>query len=126
MDKVIESEVTHPQMAGAKGSSCSMPACDGMAMKDEKGVDIEPYKVGDYDDEVPNFSIGALPLLAPKGNNMSMMKKGQNGEFDHNRWLFETNGTYGYGNAFWPQDDIYGDGGDEGFKGGIPDNSDKP
>lgn len=23
-------------------------------------------------------------------------------EFDHNRWLFETHGTYGYGNAFWP------------------------
>ncbi|KAJ0076679.1 hypothetical protein Patl1_35580 [Pistacia atlantica] len=154
MDKVIESEVTHPQMAGAKGSSCSMPACDGKAMKDERGADIvpcecrfkicrdcyldaqkenglcpgckEPYKVGDYDDEVPNFSNGALPLPAPKGNNMSMMKRGQNGEFDHNRWLFETNGTYGYGNAFWPQDDIYGDGGDEGFKGGIPDNSDKP
>ncbi|KAJ0077386.1 hypothetical protein Patl1_35583 [Pistacia atlantica] len=42
MDKVIESEVTHPHMAGAKGSSCSMPACDGKAMKDERGVDIVP------------------------------------------------------------------------------------
>ncbi|KAI6677449.1 hypothetical protein NL676_038245 [Syzygium grande] len=42
MDKVIESEVSHPQMAGAKGSSCSMPACDGKIMKDERGVDITP------------------------------------------------------------------------------------
>lgn len=42
MDKVIESEVSHPQMAGAKGSSCSMPACDGKVMKDERGVDVIP------------------------------------------------------------------------------------
>ncbi|KAF3336529.1 cellulose synthase-like protein D5 [Carex littledalei] len=25
-------------------------------------------------------------------------------EFDHTRWLFETKGTYGYGNALWPKD----------------------
>ncbi|KAK7379022.1 hypothetical protein VNO80_04474 [Phaseolus coccineus] len=25
-------------------------------------------------------------------------------EFDHTRWLFETKGTYGYGNAVWPKD----------------------
>lgn len=28
----------------------------------------------------------------------------QSGEFDHNRWLFETKGTYGYGNAIWTDD----------------------
>lgn len=42
MDKVIESEVSHPQMAGAKGSACSMPACDGKVMKDERGADVIP------------------------------------------------------------------------------------
>lgn len=42
MDKVIESEVTHPQMAGAKGASCAMSACDGKVMKDERGNDIMP------------------------------------------------------------------------------------
>lgn len=42
MDKVIESEVTHPQMAGSKGSSCAMPACDGKIMKDERGNDVTP------------------------------------------------------------------------------------
>ncbi|EEF47997.1 cellulose synthase, putative [Ricinus communis] len=156
MDKVIESEVTHPQMAGSKGSSCAMPACDGKIMKDERGNDVipcecrfkicrdcyldaqketglcpgckEPYKVGDYDDEVPDFSSGALPLPAPNKDdrNMSMMKRNQTGEFDHNRWLFETKGTYGYGNAFWPQDDMYGDDDDDGFKGGMVENMDKP
>ncbi|KAJ6671838.1 CELLULOSE SYNTHASE-LIKE PROTEIN D4 [Salix viminalis] len=135
MDKVIESEVSHPHMAGSKGSSCAMPACDGNIMKDERGNDVIPcckelYKVGDYDDEIPNFSSGALPLPPPsKGgdhNNMTMMKRNQNGDFDHNRWLFETQGTYGYGNAFWPQDDMYGDDGDEGFTGGILENIDKP
>ncbi|RVX12330.1 hypothetical protein VitviT2T_003291 [Vitis vinifera] len=154
MDKVIESEVTHPQMAGAKGSACSMPACDGKVMKDERGVDVtpcacrfkicrdcymdalkdtglcpgckEPYKMGDYDDDVPDFSSGALPLPAPddpKGN-MSVMKRNQTGEFDHNRWLFETKGTYGYGNAFWPQDG--GDERDEEFQGGAIETMDKP
>ena len=42
MDKVIESEVTHPQMAGSKGSSCSVPNCDGKVMKDARGADVIP------------------------------------------------------------------------------------
>ncbi|WMV10180.1 hypothetical protein MTR67_003565 [Solanum verrucosum] len=138
MDKIIESEVYHPQMAGSKGSSCSMPACDGKIMKDERGNDVIPcecrfkicrdcymdaqkdvglcpgckeaYKVGDLDDEIPNFSNGALSLPAPDGSK-GMIRRNQNGEFDHNKWLFETQGTYGYGNAYWP-DDRDGDDGD--------------
>ncbi|GFS37673.1 cellulose synthase like D4 [Actinidia rufa] len=98
MDKVIESEVSHPQMAGAKGSACSMPACDGKVMKDERGADVtpcdcrfkicrdcfldaqketglcpgckEPYKGGEYDDDdVPDFSSGALSLPAPQDDS---------------------------------------------------------
>lgn len=42
MDKVIDSEVSHPQMAGAKGSACAMRNCDGKVMKDERGNDIIP------------------------------------------------------------------------------------
>ncbi|MBA0782035.1 hypothetical protein Gotri_002905 [Gossypium trilobum] len=87
----------------------------------------EPYKVGDYDDEI-EYSNGTLKLPAPNGkrdpNNMSMMKRNQGGDFDHNRWLFETSGTYGYGNAF--RDDMYGgDDGDERLQGDI-ENNDKP
>ncbi|KAK6156475.1 hypothetical protein DH2020_010723 [Rehmannia glutinosa] len=125
MDKVIESQVSHPQMAGSKGSSCAMPACDGKVMTDERGNDVipcecrfkicrdcymdaqketglcpgckEPYRVGDFDDDVPNYSSGALSLPGPddpkRDRNMSMMKRNQNGDFDHNKWLFETQGT---------------------------------
>ncbi|KAG8380298.1 hypothetical protein BUALT_Bualt06G0001100 [Buddleja alternifolia] len=156
MDKVIDSEVNHPQMAGSKGSLCAMPACDGKVMKDERGEDVipcecrfkicrdcymdaqkdsglcpgckEPYKVGDFEDEIPNYSSGALSLPGPDDsktgrNNMSMMKRNQNGEFDHNKWLFETQGTYGYGNAYWPQD---GDDGDRELPGSSLESSDKP
>ncbi|PON75195.1 Cellulose synthase [Parasponia andersonii] len=159
MDKVIDSDVTHPQMAGAKGSACSMPACDGKVMKDERGVDVtpcacrfticrdcyldaqketglcpgckEPYRVGDYDEDAQDYTSGTLQLPAPNGskrdrNNMSMMKRNQTGEFDHNRWLFETQGTYGVGNAYWPQDDMYGDDEDDGFRGGMLESTDKP
>ncbi|KAM6558075.1 hypothetical protein CsatA_027314 [Cannabis sativa] len=159
MDKVIDSDVTHPQMAGAKGSACSMPACDGKVMKDERGVDVtpcacrfticrdcyldaqkesglcpgckEPYRVGDYDEDQQDYSSGALQLPAPNDskrerNNMTMMKRNQTGEFDHNRWLFETQGTYGVGNAYWPQDDMYGGDEDDGFRGGMMESTDKP
>ncbi|KAL6543778.1 Cellulose synthase-like protein D4 [Orobanche gracilis] len=159
MDKVIESQVSHPQMAGSKGSSCAMPACDGKVMKDERGNDVipcecrfkicrdcymdaqkdtglcpgckEPYRVGDFDDDVPNYSSGALSLPGPDDSkrdrqNMSMMKRNQNGEFDHNKWLFETQGTYGVGNAYWPQDDVYGDDVDREMQHGVLDTSDKP
>ncbi|GAA0157434.1 DNA-binding transcription factor [Lithospermum erythrorhizon] len=145
MDKVIDSEVSHPQMAGSRGSSCSMPNCDGKIMKDERGKDVvpcecrfricrdcymdaqketgncpgckEPYKNDDYDDEA-DYSKGD----GRHRNNMSMMKRNQNGEFDHNKWLFESQGSYGYGSAYWPHEDGGGDG-----TGNILDSSaDKP
>ncbi|XP_050366337.1 cellulose synthase-like protein D4 isoform X2 [Argentina anserina] len=151
MDKVIDSEVSHPQMAGAKGSACMMPACDGNVMKDERGVDItpcecrfkicrdcymdaqkdtnlcpgckEPYRSDDFDDEYERG--GALQLPGPGGNsdNMSVMKRNQTGEFDHNRWLFETKGTYGVGNAFNPPPDSGYD--NEGFAPGSMDATEK-
>uniref|UniRef100_A0A1D1YEF6 Cellulose synthase-like protein D2 n=1 Tax=Anthurium amnicola TaxID=1678845 RepID=A0A1D1YEF6_9ARAE len=146
MDKVIESEASHPQMAGAKGSSCAIPGCSARVMSDERGNDIlpcecdfkicadcfsdaakagggicpgckEPYKTTDLD-EVVNTNVGGRPPLSlpppPAGvskmeRRLSLMKstrltRSQTGDFDHNRWLFETTGTYGYGNAFWPKE----------------------
>ncbi|XP_045829706.1 cellulose synthase-like protein D4 [Trifolium pratense] len=85
------------------------------------GFNSEPYKMGDYDDDNNDSSHRALPLPGP--NNMSVMKRNQNGEFDHNKWLFETKGTYGVGNAYWPPDDE--DDGD-GMHEGVFDASDKP
>ncbi|GJN16553.1 hypothetical protein PR202_gb03572 [Eleusine coracana subsp. coracana] len=152
MDKVIESEVTHPQMAGSKGGSrCGMPACDGSAMRDERGNDVDPcecrfkicrdcyldatkqdgcvcpgckehYKIGEYadddDDDGPSSGKKSrkLHLPGPGGSvvgmmnhNKSLLARNQNGEFDHNRWLFESSGTYGYGNAYMPQGGMYDD-----------------
>ncbi|XP_064986102.1 cellulose synthase-like protein D5 [Musa acuminata AAA Group] len=36
----------------------------------------------------------------------SMLMRSQTGDFDHNRWLFETKGTYGIGNAFSSKDEV--------------------
>lgn len=100
----------------------------------------EPYKIGEYEDDNQDFFSGTLQLPAPdsnngknmsvaktnKNNNKALLKRNQTGEFDHNRWLFETKGTYGYGNAFWPKDDIYADDLDDGLKGGLVETMDKP
>ncbi|KAL0904759.1 hypothetical protein M5K25_026908 [Dendrobium thyrsiflorum] len=186
MDKVIDSAVTHPQMAGFKGSSaCAMPACDGKLMTDERGNDIHPcecrFKIcrdcyldalkdtkncpgckesyratGDNDDEAPvDFPVASVAAAAPAlpsptskpdrrnlfGPSKSLLARGQAGatDFDHNRWLFETHGTYGYGNALWPNDGGNGGGGydedgdeEDGPKGmgggvdGMPEMLDKP
>ncbi|KAL8538348.1 hypothetical protein ACS0TY_000366 [Phlomoides rotata] len=139
MDKVIDSDANHPQMAGAKGSSCAVNGCDGKVMSDERGDDILPcecdfkicrdcyidvlktgdgicpgckeqYKMTDLDEAMESWQ--SLPQL-PAPNGMSKMERrlsimrstksglmrSQTGDFDHNRWLFETKGTYGYGNA---------------------------
>lgn len=34
-------------------------------------------------------------------NNKSMLLRSQTSDFDHNRWLFESKGRYGIGNAYW-------------------------
>ncbi|CAK9173454.1 unnamed protein product [Ilex paraguariensis] len=155
MDKVIDSDTSHPQMAGVKGSSCLIPGCDGKVMSDERGEDIlpcecdfkicrdcyadavksgdgicpgckEPYKNTNLDEKAVD-SGGPLPLPLPPNFGMSKMERrlslmkstnksaliknqsqlmrSQTGDFDHNRWLFETKGTYGYGNAIWPKDE---------------------
>lgn len=149
MDKVIESEANHPQMAGAKGSSCSIPGCDSKVMSDERGNDILPcecdfkicrdcyldsvktgdgicpgckesYKITDLEEIAE--SRRPLPLPAPAGmsrmeRRLSLMKstksvlmRSQTADFDHNRWLFETRGTYGYGNAIWPKESGFANG----------------
>ncbi|CAI0380351.1 unnamed protein product [Linum tenue] len=48
-----------------------------------------------------------MSIMTSTNNNKSMLLRTQTGDFDHNRWLFETKGTYGVGNAYWT-DDHYG------------------
>lgn len=47
------------------------------------------------------------------------MTRSQTGDWDHNRWLFETKGTYGYGNAIWPKENEVDNGGGGGGGGGL-------
>ncbi|KAJ4963696.1 hypothetical protein NE237_023635 [Protea cynaroides] len=53
-----------------------------------------------------------MSVMKTNNNNKSILLRTQTGEFNHNRWLFETKSTDGYGNPFWPQDVMYG--GNEG------------
>ncbi|XP_073001388.1 cellulose synthase-like protein D1 [Typha latifolia] len=91
----------------------------------------EPYKMTEWDEVVANSNneaARALSLPPPPSSGpgkmerrlslvkQSTMSRSETGDFDHNRWLFETKGTYGYGNAIWP-DEINGDD-DDGSGGG--------
>lgn len=74
----------------------------------------EPYKYVSDDDEDDEEEDEDQPLPLPSmaefklDKRLSVVKsfKTQNHppDFDHTRWLFETKGTYGYGNAVWPKD----------------------
>ncbi|KAG6524762.1 cellulose synthase-like protein D5 [Zingiber officinale] len=75
----------------------------------------EPYRTAnDEDDSMSEDERRRLPLTSmPEFNRMawkrlsmvrSMKAPHQPGDFDHNSWLFETKGTYGYGNAVWHRD----------------------
>ncbi|XP_040384245.1 cellulose synthase-like protein D1 [Oryza brachyantha] len=80
----------------------------------------EPYKNAEWEEVVAasNQDVLNRALSLPHGpgpgpkmeRRLSLVKKQNGGEFDHNRWLFETKGTYGYGNAIWPDDGADSDG----------------
>lgn len=75
----------------------------------------EPYNkddTSDYEREEHNSEAKDKPNSLPRsrgvrlGKNFSLVQsfKAPNQDFDHTRWLFETNGTYGFGNAVWPRE----------------------
>jgi hypothetical protein len=157
MEKMMESESTHQQMAGGRSPACALEGCDGKAMRDERGEDMAPcdcgfricrdcyidalngkglcpgckdeYKPPDeplVHTDVRRDDLRALP--PPSGDDSSRMDRrlsltkqkpallmGNNTtDFDHARWLYQTKGTYGYGNAVWPKEDAYNAGGGGG------------
>lgn len=57
-------------------------------------------------------------------NNKSMLLRSQTSDFDHNRWLFESKGKYGIGNAYWQDEDQEQGYGTEGMS--MSDFMDKP
>ncbi|KAJ7533513.1 hypothetical protein O6H91_13G052900 [Diphasiastrum complanatum] len=48
-----------------------------------------------------------LSVLKPSKSTVAAILSNQASEFEHSLWLFETRGTYGYGNAVWPKEDAY-------------------
>ena len=57
--------------------------------------------VSDDEDEEEISENEVQPLPSPSMEEFNLDIKAQNHppDFDHTRWLFETKGTYGYGNA---------------------------
>ncbi|CAM6127085.1 unnamed protein product [Calypogeia fissa] len=60
-----------------------------------------------------------LSLVKNPKRLMSQVHQTAGDSFDHARWLYETKGTYGYGNAVWPKDDSYLGGSGAGGGAGI-------
>lgn len=83
--------------------------------------DVSESEEEEEEEEESEGEDQALPLPSMAefklDKRLSLVKsfKAQNHppEFDHTRWLFETKGTYGYGNAVWPKD---GYGGSNGYE----------
>ncbi|XP_050203738.1 cellulose synthase-like protein D5 [Mercurialis annua] len=128
------------------GGLCGMKGCDEKAFQEkcECGFKIcrdcyvdcmgangqrhcpgckEPYKDlddEDSDDEAEREEEDQAFPLPKLDKRLSLVKsiKALNHppEFDHTRWLFETKGTYGYGNAVWPKDGYGGGSGANGYE----------
>ncbi|CAN1236545.1 Cellulose synthase-like protein D3 [Linum grandiflorum] len=95
----------------------------------------DPYKNTELDQvavDGDDNNSRPLPLPAPPAamskmeRRLSLMKstksglmRSQTGDFDHNRWLFETRGTYGYGNAIWTNDGGFGNGNGNGMDDSV-------
>lgn len=83
-----------------------------------RGADDEGH------DGVPGGAKMDRRMSVMRNDNKSMLLRSQTGDFDHNRWLFESKGTYGIGNAFWPkEEDAYGP---DGIDVSMEDFIDKP
>ncbi|KAI9078941.1 hypothetical protein K1719_039090 [Acacia pycnantha] len=72
---------------------------------------LEPYKqpltVANQQAQPLSPSVG-LSKIERRSWSMNSksgaLMKSQTNELDHNQWLYETKGSYGYGNAMWPKE----------------------
>lgn len=98
------------------GSGGHCPGCKE-TYKDVSDGDTEDEVMSEAEDQaLPLPSVADFKL----DKRLSLVKsfKAQNHppDFDHTRWLFETKGTYGYGNAVWPKDGFGVGSGANGFE----------
>ncbi|XP_078436531.1 cellulose synthase-like D5 [Wolffia australiana] len=96
--------------AAGRCPGCKEPYKDGSSSDEDDG----PVKLPDEDDDDDGGEYdegrrrrrGVLPL-ASMSRRLSLMRStkapNQGNDMDYTRWLYETKGTYGYGNAVWPK-----------------------
>ncbi|KAJ6327096.1 hypothetical protein OIU78_014058 [Salix suchowensis] len=134
-EKMIESQTSHPRVAGENGSFCAVPGCDAQVITDKRGVDLVPceceYKIcwDCYKDVLATgdgicpgckepYRSHDVPELHSSRLSFGKSKaRSQSGELDYSQYLFDSETNYGHGNALWPSDGVKGN--DEGT-GGVP------
>jgi hypothetical protein len=114
----------------ALNGSGKCPGC-----KDDYTVSDEPFsQTGESENDMralppPGDDSSRLErrLSLLKTNKPGMMSTGSSADLDHARWLYQTKGTYGYGNAVWPGEDGYDGGNGNGLPnmGHLPEFQDK-
>ncbi|KAL0548041.1 hypothetical protein IC582_012482 [Cucumis melo] len=89
------------------GGTGSDSKSDGMA-KSRFGSEARGLvrRVGDSEANGGDGDAGKMDrrmsvMKSSNNNNKSMLLRSQTSDFDHNRWLFESKGKYGIGNAYW-------------------------
>lgn len=92
--------------------------CPGCKEAYSAGSDTDDADSADEDEDVSSSEErDQMPMTSMAKQRFSMVHSikmptpsgnGKPGEFDHARWLFETKGTYGYGNALWPKNNGHG------------------
>ncbi|ONI26096.1 hypothetical protein PRUPE_1G003500 [Prunus persica] len=100
-------------MAGSSGAgTASDSKTDGPGPYGPSRFGAESRRGGDDDGGADSEAAKADRRMSVmnSSNNKSILLRSQTGDFDHNRWLFETKGTYGIGNAYWSekQENKYG------------------
>lgn len=100
-------------MAGSSGAgTASDSKTDGPGLYGPSRFGAESRRGGDDDGGGDSEAAKADRRMSVmnSSNNKSILLRSQTGDFDHNRWLFETKGTYGIGNAYWSekQENKYG------------------
>ncbi|KAL5996280.1 Cellulose synthase-like protein D5 [Asimina triloba] len=95
--------------AGGKCPGCKEMYGDTSDGEGDSGSEAE-------DQALPLPSLAEFKLDKRLSLVKSFKATNQQQDFDHTRWLYETKGTYGYGNAVWPKDGYGGGVGINGFE----------
>lgn len=100
------------QPGDTSDSKTDVPGPYGMSRFRSESQDMDRKPNGEGGGNGGGAKMDRRISVMKSSNSKSMLLRSQTADFDHNRWLFETKGKYGIGNAFWSNDeDDYVDGG---------------